>query len=275
MGSAVGTQQTVSTRKVSENSAQKVSFIIPHWNQRQLLEDCVGSILQTIRKIPYEIIVIDNASRDDSKTYMLQTFPEIFWIRNDKNLGYAKAINQGVGHATGDFLFFLNDDIRFLENTTDQLIDFLAKHPNAGAVAPMLMYPDGRIQISCRRFPTPPALLLQLFGIRSIGAFRAWKLELEDQGRGGIVQQPMASALMVRRACWNAVGPMDERFFLYFNDVDWCYRLYRNTPYKIFLCPEVTVIHHGGASTKRLGSKRIQEFYRGLFRFYCKHYLLR
>jgi N-acetylglucosaminyl-diphospho-decaprenol L-rhamnosyltransferase len=265
----------VKRKEESENSTPKVSFLIPYWNQRQLLEDCVGSILQTIRTIPHEIIVIDNASLDDSKAYMLQTFPEIFWIRNDKNLGYAKAINQGVGDATGEFLFFLNDDIRFVENTTEQLIDFLVKHPDAGAVAPMLIYPDGRIQISCRRFPTPPALFLQLFGIKSIGTFRAWKLDLEDQGRGGIVQQPMASALMVSRACWNAVGPMDERFFLYFNDVDWCYRLYRNTSYKIYLFPKVTVIHHGGASTKGLGSKRIQEFYRGLFRFYWKHYFRR
>lgn len=269
----IRTQQDMSKRDVSGKAAPKVSFIIPHWNQRTLLEECIVSILNTGRTIPYEIIVIDNASQDDSAAYIQRTFPDIRLIRNVMNLGYAKAINQGADRATGDFLFFLNNDIQFLENTTEQLISFLAKHPDAGAVAPILMYPDGRIQISCRRFPTPSALFLQLCGIKSMGAFRAWKLDIEEQGRGGIIQQPMASALLVRRACWNAVGPMDERFFLYFNDVDWCYRLSIITSYKIYLCPEARVIHHGGASTKRLGRKRTYEFYRGLFRFYRKYYL--
>lgn len=83
----------------------------------------------------------------------------------------------------------------------------------------------------------------------------------------------MASALMIRRECWNAVGPMDERFPIFFNDVDWCYRLYKNTDYKIYICPEAKAIHYEGASTNRLGYKKKFEFYRGLLRFYLKNYL--
>jgi GT2 family glycosyltransferase len=100
------------------------------------------------------------------------------------------------------------------------------------------------------------------------------KLTVEEHLSGGEVLQPMASVLMVRRECWDAVGPMDERFPIFFNDVDWCCRLYKNTGYKIYLCPEARAIHHEGASVKRLGYKKKFELWRSLLRFYRKHYYL-
>jgi hypothetical protein len=98
------------------------------------------------------------------------------------------------------------------------------------------------------------------------------KLTAEEHLAGGKVQQPMSSALMVKRECWNAVGPMDERFFVFFNDVDWCYRLYKYTDYKIYLYPKARAVHHEGASVKRLGYKKRIELYKGLLRFYRKHF---
>lgn len=249
-----------------------ISFIIPHWNHKKLLYECISSVYETTGAENCEIIVVDNASKDGSAGYISSNFPGVIWVQNDTNLGYAKAVNQGVRLSRGNLLFLLNNDVRLLGGATENLASFLRGHPDAGAVAPALYYPDGRIQLSCRRFPTLSALVLESFGINKIGHFRRWKLTGEEHLRSNTVQQPMASALMVRKECWDAVGPLDEKLPLYFNDVDWCYRLYSGTDCKIYLLPEAKVIHHWGASTRLLGYKRRIEFFKGLIMFYRKHF---
>lgn len=251
---------------------QLVSYIIVNWNHKDLLIECIASIYNISRNIMYETIIIDNASTDGSVDYIKQTFPEVILIQNNTNLGYARAINQGAGISKGNFIFLLNNDVKLMKNTTERLVSFFSETPDAGAVAPLLYYPDGRFQISCRRFPSLPAIFLEYFGIDKIGPFYRWKLKMEEHIRGGIVPQPMTSALMIRRECWDAVGPFDERFPIFFNDVDWCYRVYKNSNYKIYLCPDVKVIHHLGASASTLGFKKKKEFYKGLIRFYLKHF---
>ncbi|OGW36527.1 MAG: hypothetical protein A2Y97_03540 [Nitrospirae bacterium RBG_13_39_12] len=257
---------------MKDKSKHTVSFIIPNWNHKKILFECLSSIYNAMDTTTQEIIVVDNASTDGSSEYIRNTFPEVIWVQNDTNRGYAKAVNQGVHLSQGDFLFLLNNDVKLIDNTTDKLLDFLIKNPEAVAVAPLLYYPDGRIQISCRRFPTPSALLLEFLGINKIGPFRRWKLPEEEHLHSGIVLQPMASALMVKRLCWDTVGPLDEQFPIFFNDVDWCYRLYKNTRYKIYLYPEAKAIHHEGVSVKDLGYKKNIEFYKGMIRFYYKHF---
>lgn len=250
-----------------------VSFIIPNWNHKELLNECIASIYDTSGALPCEVIVIDNASTDGSAAHIKNRFPEVLWLQNKYNLGYAKAVNQGVKLSQGNFIFLLNNDVRLVNNATEKLITLLTNTTEAGASAPLLYYPDGRMQVSCRRFPTPSALLLEYLGINSAGPYHKWKLTLEDHLKADVVQQPMASALMIKRECWDAVGPMDEGFPIFYNDVDWCYRLYRDTDYKIYLCREAKAIHHEGASVKRMGYKKKLEFYKSLLRFYLKHFL--
>jgi hypothetical protein len=249
----------------------KLSFIIPNWNHKDLLHECISSICRTVGSISHEIIVVDNASTDGSADFIRRSFPEVAWIQNETNLGYAKAVNQGVERSGGEFLFLLNNDIVLRENATQLLLSFFRDHPDAGAVAPLLYYPDGRLQISCRRFPTPLAIVLEKLRINKVGPYRRLKLTQEEHLAGGRVFQPMTSALMVKRQCWNEVGPMDERFPLFFNDVDWCYRLYRSTRYVIYLYPAAQAIHHQGASVKRLGYRKKIELYKGFLMFYQKY----
>ncbi len=251
---------------------KSVSFVIVHWNLKNLLYECLSSINETTIGISKEIIIIDNASTDDSEEYIKKRFSNIIWLQNETNLGYAKAVNQGVGLSHGNLIFLLNNDVKLTTNATEKLISFLAETPDAGAVAPLLYYPDGRFQVSCRRFPAPSALLLEYLDVKKIGKFRRWKLNIEEHLKGGKVPQPMTSAMLIRRECWDAVGPLDERFPIFFNDVDWCYRLYKDTNYKIYLYPDVRVIHHVGATVNRLGLRKKYEFYKGLIRFYLKHF---
>lgn len=258
-------------RKIDKKDC--ISYIIPTWNQKDLLIECISSIYNDNISCPGEIIIIDNASTDGSIEYISKEFREVILIQNTANIGFAKAVNQGISISKGKFIFLLNNDIRLLEGTTEKLISFLGQYPDAGAVAPLLYYPDGEFQISCRRFPNPPSLILEVLGIDKFGKYRRWKIAKEDHLKGGLVPQPMASALMIRRECWDAVGPLDEGFPIFFNDVDWCYRVYKFTDYKIYLCPEARVIHHHGASTDLLGYRKKVEFYKGLIRFYRKHFI--
>jgi N-acetylglucosaminyl-diphospho-decaprenol L-rhamnosyltransferase len=241
-------------------NSRKVSFIIPNWNHRELLYECIASIYNTGDALSHEIIVIDNASVDGSSSYIKKAFPEVICVQNDTNLGYAKAVNQGVAVARGEFLCLLNNDVKLMGNATERLLLFLTVNPKAGAVAPLL-------------YPTVGSILLEKLHINKFGPFMKLKLTPEEHLSGGEVLQPMASVLMVRKECWEAVGPMDESFPIFFNDVDWCCRLYKNTRYKIFLCPDAKAIHHEGASVRRLGYKKNYELCKGLLKFYRKHYL--
>lgn len=251
-----------------------ISFIIPNWNNRSLLADCVASIMQSADPFDRDIVVVDNASADDSRAFVAEHYPGVRWIQNASNAGYARAVNQGAEASRGDLLFLLNNDVVLMEDTVAGLVGCLLKHPDAGAAAPVLVYPDGRLQISCRRFPTPAAILLEKLGIKKFGPFRKLKLTAEEHLKGGKVLQPMMSALMVRRESWEAVGPLDERFPIFFNDVDWCFRLFRHGG-SIRLCPEIRTVHHEGASVNRLGFRKTVLLYQGLFRFYAKHMTLR
>jgi hypothetical protein len=248
-----------------------VSIVIPTWNRKGLLGECLISILREGSSIAHEIIVIDDASSDGTAEFIKENFPEVHLIRNSRNEGYARSVNKGVRFSKGDFIFLLNNDTRLTEKTIDRLYSCLLQHKDAGAVAPLLFYPDGRLQISCRRFPTPIALILEKLRFNHLGSFYKWKLTEEEHLKGGIVLQPMASALFIKRECWNSVGPFDERFSIFFNDVDWCYRLYKKN-YKIYLCTHARVIHHEGATVNELGFRKRLEFYKGLFLFYIKHF---
>ncbi|MBF0607137.1 MAG: glycosyltransferase family 2 protein [Candidatus Magnetobacterium sp. LHC-1] len=251
----------------------KVSFVIPNWNQGQLLKELVESIDASVGELDKEIIVVDNASADGSEGLVVGAHPHVFWISNKVNEGYAKATNKGAWLSTGDFIFLLNNDVVLQPDTVIRLLECLDNHPRAGAVAPVLYYPEGGLQITCRNFPSPIALVLEKMQIAKLGPFRKWKLTHKEHLCCNTVLQPMASALLIRRQCWQEVGALDERFPIFFNDVDWCYRLYKETKHVIMLCPQATAVHHEGASIKRLGYKKRIELLRGLSTFYLKHYL--
>ncbi|MCG6551593.1 MAG: glycosyltransferase family 2 protein [Candidatus Magnetominusculus sp. LBB02] len=253
----------------------RVSFIIPNWNHRQLLDECISSIKQLTGGFEKEIVVVDNASTDGSAEYVKNTHPDVICHCNAENAGYAKATNQGVSMSSGQMLFLLNNDVRLFADCLEELVKCLNRGPRIGAAAPLLYYPNGRFQISCRRFPTPAALALEQFGVFRLGGYRKWKLTEQEHRLYCEALQPMASALLIKRECWDEVGPLDERFPIFFNDVDWCYRLYRYTNFKIAICHAAGACHHEGVSVNRLGFRKKINFYRGLFDFYKKHYLRR
>ncbi|RMF99631.1 MAG: glycosyltransferase family 2 protein [Nitrospirae bacterium] len=248
-----------------------ISFVIPNWNGMAYLKACIESIVNADSGgVKKEIVVVDNASFDGSTEMVENLFPEVKLLRNSTNTGYAQAVNQGVKITSGEYIFLLNNDVVLLKGTILPLINKLKSHDDVGAVAPLLIYPDGRLQISCRRFPWPFEIILEKVGIDGVGRFRRLKLSDQEHLQGGRVDQPMFSAIMIKRQCWNQVGSLDENFPIFFNDVEWCYRLYKKTKYVIFLVPEAKAIHHEGVSVNKLGRRKKYHLYRGLLRFYSK-----
>ncbi|MBM3500566.1 MAG: glycosyltransferase family 2 protein, partial [Armatimonadetes bacterium] len=239
-----------------------LSICIVNWNTRDYLRACLRSIRETIAHLDHETIVVDNASADGSAAMVAEEFPQVMLIANADNLKYAAGNNQALRAATGASKLLLNPDVVLKPGAVEELLAALDRHPKAGAVAPRLVHPDGSPQLSCRTFPDPPALAYEALGLarlfphsRRFGAYRMSWWAHDDERR---VDQPMASALLIRAAALEAVGLFDEDFPIFFNDVDLCRRLL-DAGWEVWFTPRAEVIHHVGASTRQVRRAMIAE----------------
>ncbi len=252
-----------------------LSVIIVNWNTRDLLRACLRSLLEALPPgLHCEVLVVDNASSDASAALVATEFPNVRLFANTENRNYAGGNNQALRAATGEFQLLLNPDTEIPHGTLDALVRFLREHPEAGAVSPALIFPDGRVQESVRGFPTPTALVGELTGLARLLPRSRWGSYRPRSGgedQPSPVEQPMASAFLLRKTALEQVGLFDEQFSLFFNDVDLCYRLKR-AGWEIYYDPRVQIVHIGGASTRQVRPEAIRRSHEGLRRFYAKHY---
>lgn len=252
-----------------------VSVLIVNWNTKWHLRRCLYSLMDSASKFALEIIVVDNASTDGSVEMVQREFPQVKLIANKLNIGYAAANNQGAKLANGLYFLLLNPDAEVTSQAIDKMLAFAETHPDVGAIAPKLIYPDGRLQPSVRSFPMPAALLFSALGLdklfpksKLLGRYRMTWFGYDEVAE---VDQPMSSALLVRREAWEQIGGMDESMPIFFNDVDFCWRL-KKRGWQIYFLPDAIVVHHHGASTRLLGIGKALETHKGLLRFYDKHF---
>jgi len=252
-----------------------LSICIVNWNTRDFLRDCLRSIGETAADLDPEVIVVDNASGDDSAEMVGSEFPEVQLVANEDNAGYARGNNQALERATGHFKLLLNPDIVVPEGALQGLLAAAERHPQAGGIAPKLVRPDGSLQLSCRVFPNPRVVLYETLRLsrlfprsRRFGTYRMgwWGYDEERP-----VDQPAASALLLRSAALEEVGLFDEGFPIFFNDVDLCRRLW-DAGWEVWFTPNTSMIHYGGASTRQVRPEMVAESHRGLLRYYEKHY---
>lgn len=259
----------------------RLSACIVNWNTRDDLREC----LRSLRENPYtrgeqEVIVVDNASGDGSAQMVRDEFPEAVLVANAANESYARGTNQALARATGDLLLLLNPDVQVLAGALNALAAVLAEKSDAGAVAARLVHPDGRVQPSVRGFPEPLPVLFDLLRLpklfprsRTLGAYRQTFFDYDSPAAPA--PQPMASCFLLTRHAYENVGGMDERFPLYFNDVDWCLRA-RQAGLGIWYTARAVVIHGYGGTTRRTDAVRraaLWESHRAMLRFYAKHYI--
>ena len=246
---------------------------IVSWRTRELLRACLRSVVGPPEVA--SVIVVDNASGDGTVEMVSAEFPSVRLIVNAENRGYAAANNQAIAAGGAQFVLLLNPDTALMPGALSAMLREMTEGPAIGAVAPQLVLPDGTIQQSCRSFPEPAAVLYDGLGLsrlfprsESLGRYR---MTYWDHASRREVEQPMASALALRRAALEKVGLFDESFPLYFNDADLCYRL-RQAGWRIIFQPAARVLHHHGSSTAQVRVQAVLESHRSLIQFYRKHY---
>ena len=250
-----------------------ISVCIVNWESTEYLLRCLDSIARDPPTRGVEIEVADNGTRGFKVAEIAALFPEVRWLLNAYNEGYARANNEAVSWTSGEYIMLLNPDTEVTSEALDRLAAFLDQHPEVAAVAPKLVLPDGRTQRSCRGFPDPCPLFWETMGLARLfpNRFGRYRLRDFDHESTRPVDQPMFSAVMIRREAWEQVAPLDERFPIFFNDVDWCMRA-KEAGWQIWFLAEATVIHHHGQSTRHMGRALIRESHRSLIELYQKHY---
>jgi GT2 family glycosyltransferase len=247
--------------------ASKTAVVVVNWNGESYLKELIQSIEA---ENPAEFIVVDNNS-NDSSLQILERHPSISIIANTENVGFGTAANQGIGQSSALNVLILNADLQALPGSIRSLEKFLDTNPDAGAVAPKLLFPDGNLQPSCRNFPTPSSLFFYLSFLDRIIPI-SYRLPAKKHTETQIVEQPMGAALMVRKNVLDQIGNFNESYFLYMEDVDLCERIIR-AGWKIYYYPVAEFIHDAGGSSRKDPFNSQKNFVESaLLYFRKKHY---
>lgn len=239
-----------------------ISIIILSYNTKDLLRRCIESIQKFQKKLTYEIIIVDNASSDESVEMIKKEFPHLILIVSSENLGFAKGVNLASQNAKGTHLLFLNSDAEFVDTSLGNMLTFLQHHESAGIVGGTLKNTDGSLQRSFGKFYDLPSALLMLAGGDTIEKLKApSQIPVRvDWVSGGF--------MLIKKDVFDALQGFDEKFFMYMEDMELCYRAHKKG-YDTYSFPQATVIHLSQGSSNR--SFAIQHIYKGLLYFYKKH----
>jgi len=251
-----------------------LSIIIVSFNTRQLLKQCLQSLPANI-----EIIVVDNNSTDDSSTMVSKEFPMVKLVKNKKNVGFAKANNQGIKISQGKYVLLLNSDTVVPKQTISELIFYLEKNPQAGVITPRLELKNGQLDPACHRgFPTPLAALTYFLGLEKLfygsNFFGQYHQTWKNLKTIHEINACSGAFLLTRKKILDQINGFDEKYFFYGEDLDLCYRI-RQMGYQIIYYPKVKAIHYKGVSSqanKQTRKKSAQAAIEAMEIFYNKFY---
>ena len=253
-----------------------LSIIILTHNTRDLLHACLKSIKENTKEIRFEIIVVDNASSDGTMEMMKSEFPEVMYIYNNRNIGFTKGNNQGIRKSTGRYILLLNSDTEIIDSALEKMVQFMDRTPDCGIMGCKLLNPDGSVQYSCRRFPSYQtaffnrySLLTRLFPRNRFS--QSYLMSSIDHSNTREVDWVSGAALLARRKAFEEIGILDERFIIYSEDVDWCYRMHE-AGWKVYFFPEARIYHYIGKGTSQHLFRFILIRHISMYRFYRKHY---
>ncbi len=266
----------VSAPHSSDSGPVELSVVIVNWNARSFLDSCLATILKYTRGISYEIVVVDNNSSDGSVAWVRQHYPQVHLITNQRNVGYSRANNQALQVCRGRYVLFLNPDTRILGNALGEMVGFMDRHPEAGVAGCRVLNPDLSLQLACRRsFPSPAVALSRLTGLSKLfpqsKVLGRYNLTFLPSGQVAEVDAVSGSFMMVRPEVFAQVGRLDERFFMYGEELDFCLRA-KQAGWKVLYNPQAEIIHYKGASARKNRWRALREFYRAMYIFHRKHY---
>jgi N-acetylglucosaminyl-diphospho-decaprenol L-rhamnosyltransferase len=254
-----------------------LTVIIVNWNVRPLLERCLLSVTESAQQggLKCEIVVVDNASTDGSPEMVQRLFPAVELIISDANLGFARANNLGATRSSGRYLLLLNPDTEVVGDALPAMVAYMGQHSDVGLLGPKLLFPDGRVQPSRRRFPTLLTALLESTVVQQWSPQNRILDRYYVQDRSDDVEQDVdwvvGACMFIRRQAWDQVGPLDERFFMYSEELDWCRRL-KSTGWRVVYLPSATVVHHEGQSSAQVVPARHIYFQSSKVLYFQKHH---
>ena len=253
-----------------------LSIVIVNYNTRKLLRSCLASIYAGANGRPFDVRVVDNNSRDDSVGMVRSEFPKVKVTENKSNVGFSKANNAVIAQTDADYILLLNPDTLVLGDAIDRVVKYLEGHPEVGICGCKVLNTDRTLQLACRRsIPTPKVAFFRLSGLSKLfpnsKAIARYNLTYEDPETTHEVDAVSGAFLMIRRQAIEDIGLLDERFFMYGEELDWCLRAKR-AGWAVVYHPEAEIIHYKGESTKYNSRKAALEFYRAMYLFHKKHF---
>ncbi len=258
------------------NSEVKLSIVVVGYKSKDLLKICLDSIQHHLGESLLEVLVVDNGSSDGTSAMIREFFPKVCLIENQVNAGFSHAVNQGLREAKGRYLLWLNPDSELLDSGVWELIDYLEKNPKVGILGPLIQNPDGKVQFSCRSFPNHFTSVFNRYSILTkIFPKNPWSKNYlhTDWDRTKIhdVDWVSGACLLHRRELLQDVGYLDERFFMYCEDVDYCFRA-RKTGWYTQFHPGMKVLHHIAGSSSKLRLRMTVIRHQSMWKYYLKHY---
>lgn len=258
----------------------KLSIIIVNYNTYLLTKQTIESVINKIHDFEYEIILVDNASKDGSIEVLEEMVKEqeaykvVHIIRNQENLGFAKANNIGMRQAKGEYILLLNSDTEVKDNCLEGCLEQMEKDSTLGAVGCKVVLANGKLDHACKRgFPTPKASLYYFLKLDKKNPIKYGQYDALHLGEDevGEVDALMGAFMLMPKKVLDEVGLLDEDFFMYGEDIDICYRI-KEAGYRILYYPKEKIIHYKGGSSTRRRHKVIYDFHQAMWIFYMKHY---
>jgi len=257
------------------NQRPELSIGIVNYNTRDLLQGCLKSIAAEPHFGEYEVIVVDNASSDGSLAMLASDFPAVHVVANEQNRGYAAAVNQFIKICRGAVLLVLNADIAALDGAIDKTLNFLHHHEDAGFVGCRVLNPDRSLQRSCRGFPNWINFLSENFYLYALfpkvplfGAVFMTHFNYQSEREVDVI---LGAFLMVRRRVIEQIGAMDDQFFMYAEETDWCYRA-KQAGYRNLFFPGAEIIHYGEQSTRQNSVAMFIELHKSHHKYIRKYH---
>ena len=252
-----------------------VSIVIVSFNTKSLVENCIQSIIEQSINIRYEIIVVDNASSDGTAELIQSLFVNITLIQNSVNKGFAAANNQGITIAKGEYVLLLNSDTIILNNALDKVHSFIEKHSEISIIGCRQLFESLKLQPSCRSFPTIWNILTEAsflyVVLNKTKLFGSYYMTYFKYDRILKVDVVMGSFMFIRKKVFEQIGLLDEKFFFYSEETDFCYRAAQKK-YFTYFYPDAEIIHIGGGSTQNL-PWMFEQLHKSQYQFINKHFL--
>jgi len=253
-----------------------LSIIIVNYNTGRLLKDCLDSIYRETTRVSFDIWVVDNDSQDSSITIIKQYYPQVNVIENRTNIGFAKANNMALSKCKTDYFLLLNPDTVIRDNAIEKVFKFVDRNPEVGIAGCRVLNEDGTLQLACRRsIPTPHVSFFRLSGLSRLfpnsKVMAKYNLTYLNPKEANEVDAVSGAFLMIRREVVDNIGKLDERFFVYGEELDWCLRT-KKAGWTVMYYPDAEIIHYKGECSKSNSRKATFEFYRSMYLFHKKHF---